>query len=537
MVEHLLNHHAAKVNAKAFDGSTPLRVACVNGHSYVVRALIQNGADVNKPMRDASTCLMIAALHGQRQEVKLLIKTGADVNVRTGTDGRTALHYAAMGGDYLIVINLMRNGAEFGADEHGLTPIHMACMVTDTEILEYLLSNFKCSKSERIEATELLGAGYVISELDNPDLDQCCKQWVNAMQERYDNENQYVIHKSALTSPSLIYQKKEEAKSIEEVVKLVRNKNDAMFEAIMMQERILGDNTMLQPKTIATFLTSHGDNCNEKHDYVTGTAFWLKAIDIRKQADLSVSDDITKFAGLFETMEEQGYRIKEEMLWRVLKTCIDDIERECYRLTVYESVRRIRRAQQHIKDSTFFILFMFLKLLKVSENSEVKREKLHVHVTRFLRQFVVSDGGGTVLHVCCMGNEQVRNHYIRHTIDLPNVELVELLLECDADPNNMDYSGESALHKIAHTEDFDETRRHVMRDITRHLVTYGAHVDWRNRDGLTAQDVANVTIGYQLKKESRHAPLKCLAAQIVKEFVPNYHKLLPKLLAKFVNHH
>ena len=79
----------------------------------------------------------------------------------------------------------MRNGAEFCEDLQGFTPIHMACLVHDSDILEYLLSNFDCSAKQRIEAIELLGAGFIKGgDPSVEDLEKCWEQWRDAMEER-----------------------------------------------------------------------------------------------------------------------------------------------------------------------------------------------------------------------------------------------------------------------------------------------------------------------------------------------------------------
>ena len=66
------------MNRAAMDGSTPLRVACVTGHTNIVQMLIANGADVNTTMKDNSTPLMIAALHGNRHEVGVVFGVGGE---------------------------------------------------------------------------------------------------------------------------------------------------------------------------------------------------------------------------------------------------------------------------------------------------------------------------------------------------------------------------------------------------------------------------------------------------------------------------
>jgi ankyrin repeat protein len=63
------------------DGSTPLYIACQNGHLKIVETLLQYDIDVNdSACYDGTTPLHVSCYKGHQQVVELLLEKGADVN-------------------------------------------------------------------------------------------------------------------------------------------------------------------------------------------------------------------------------------------------------------------------------------------------------------------------------------------------------------------------------------------------------------------------------------------------------------------------
>jgi serine/threonine-protein phosphatase 6 regulatory ankyrin repeat subunit B len=93
-VKALLKDNPELVNAKAYNGWTPLHLAAAKGQKEVVELLLTHNAHVNAKDDSGETPLFHAVRFGNKDIVELLLDHGADVNAKD-KDGATALDVAA----------------------------------------------------------------------------------------------------------------------------------------------------------------------------------------------------------------------------------------------------------------------------------------------------------------------------------------------------------------------------------------------------------------------------------------------------------
>ncbi|KAG6541185.1 hypothetical protein Mapa_017419 [Marchantia paleacea] len=101
-VAELVASRPADVTSQTAGGFTPLHLASSRGHADVVKFLLSlQGVDGNAISSEGFTALQLAAYGGHYESVRLLLERCADVvNSVDKVFGRTALHFAALGGGY-----------------------------------------------------------------------------------------------------------------------------------------------------------------------------------------------------------------------------------------------------------------------------------------------------------------------------------------------------------------------------------------------------------------------------------------------------
>ena len=98
MVQSLVSANADVDKAKTSDGATPLFMAVLNGHTEVVRFLVEEGkADVDKVNKKNQTPINIAADGGRLEVVQFFLGKGADCTIEDAW-GDTPLGAAKAGG-------------------------------------------------------------------------------------------------------------------------------------------------------------------------------------------------------------------------------------------------------------------------------------------------------------------------------------------------------------------------------------------------------------------------------------------------------
>jgi len=106
-------------------GMSALDYACKNGHSDVIRIILEHGANTETRTSRGATAFHTAALFGKSDSVRLLLEKGAKVNAKDNA-GWTPLHFASKNGDSNIADILIQNGADVNAQtKMGQTPLHL----------------------------------------------------------------------------------------------------------------------------------------------------------------------------------------------------------------------------------------------------------------------------------------------------------------------------------------------------------------------------------------------------------------------------
>ncbi len=133
-VVSFLISRGADVNFKGKDGRTPLIWAAGNSFESI-KILLENGADVNAKGDDGMNAFIqstfgILSKKVLTEVMDLLLENGANVNsalISKNAAGWTALHFAAVNGDYDLVKYLLSRGANVNhTSDEGSTALSLA---------------------------------------------------------------------------------------------------------------------------------------------------------------------------------------------------------------------------------------------------------------------------------------------------------------------------------------------------------------------------------------------------------------------------
>ena len=95
-VVQLCLDYGAFVDREDEEGTSPLFIACREGHADAVQLCHEHGAEVNKAKQDGWTPLCVACLNGCADAVRLLVNRGATVDWALPNGGKTPLILATL---------------------------------------------------------------------------------------------------------------------------------------------------------------------------------------------------------------------------------------------------------------------------------------------------------------------------------------------------------------------------------------------------------------------------------------------------------
>ena len=296
-VVKLLIERNADVDGRTSTGSTPLRVAAHEGHLDVVRCLVESGADVNARNDYESTPLMAACYYGHVSVVTYLIDKGAFMDLQYKESGNTALHDAVKRGYLEMVSQLLSLGASQLPNNQGLTPLLHACDLRSIEMVEYLINRPECTKEQRIDALELLGA--TIANDKFGDSEKAFSYMKRGMEMRYEDPAHPLLKKKM--EPVEAYQNRKESQTLEELALLEGDDHAISMEGLIIRDRILG------PDNPANLLTIRyrGAVLGGSEEYELCIGLWQRALEKAMISDVAITEILENYTALLGVMVQK----------------------------------------------------------------------------------------------------------------------------------------------------------------------------------------------------------------------------------------
>ena len=473
-VVKLLIEQNADVDGRTQTGSTPLRAAAHEGHLDVVRCLVESGADLNAQMNEGDTPLMVACYFGHLSVVTYLINKGAFMDLQC-KDGTTALHCAVERSHFEIISQLLALGGSQLPNNQGLTPLLYACDKSSIEIVEYLIKRPECTKEQRIDALELLGA--TIANDKSRDIKKAFSYMKRGMEMRHEDPAHPLLKKKM--EPVEAYQNRKESQTLEELALLEGDDHAIGMEGLIIRERILGSDN----PAILYEIRFRGDVLADFEEYELCFGLWKRAMEKATNNDVSIIKYLELYTYVFAEMVQKRKLLRPNFI------------EEAFELLVAASEKRTEKLQEgHESEEQENTLYYALYLLMIY--TKVKGQ--NANMTDFLQRLLClnprTNDGNTLLHLAAwhetpklLNADQEVEDIVQSVNKLPCVETMKLILHAGCDVNAVNTEGNTPLHlAVKYKPEPEEVE--ILREILLLLLDIGADRKLKDKNGQTPLD-------------------------------------------------
>ena len=384
-VVKLLLEQNADVDSKTSTGSTPLRVAAHEGHLDIVRCLVHRGADVNarNDCNEESTPLVEACYH----DLFSTNENSVTVTylIQQCKVGRTALHDAVERGHLKIVSEVLALGASQLPNGLGLTPLLYACDQRSIELVEHIINRPECTKEQRIDALELLGA--TIANDKSRDIKNAFSYMKRGMEMRYEDLAHPLLKKKM--EPVEAYQNRKESQTLEELALLEGDDHAIGMEGLIIRERILGSDN----PAILYEIRFRGDVLVDSEEYELCFGLWQRCMEKAMNCDVGITKYLEDSTILFGEMVQKGKLLRPNFIEDAFEILVAASEKRS------EKQKSGKSQEVHENEEQEKTLYCALYLLIIYIKVKGQNANMIDFLQRFLRLNPRTNDGNTLLHL------------------------------------------------------------------------------------------------------------------------------------------
>ena len=493
-VVKLLIERNADVEGRTSTDSTPLRVAAHDGHLDVVRCLVESGADVNARTQYEATPIMVACDYGHLSIITYLINKGAFVDLQA-KDGNTALHYTAQRGHLEVVSQLLSLGAPQLPNNQGLTPLLYACDYCSVEIVEYLINRPECTKEQRIDALELLGA--TIANGKFRDIKKAFSYMKRGMEMRYEDLAHPLLKKKM--EPVQAYQNRKESQTLEELALLEGDDHAIGMEGLIIRERILGSDN----PAILYEIRYRGNVLADSEEYELCIGLWQRCMEKAINCDFPITEDLERLPALFGEMLQKGKILRPNFIEDVFEILVAASEKQTEKRT--SKNLQERQENEELEKTLYYALYLLVIYIKVKGQNANMIDFLQ----RFLLLNPLTNDGNTLLHLAAWHEtpffpcKEFKEETMRSVCKLPCVETMKPILHAGCDVNAVNTEGNTPLHLAVKYKSAEPEDVEILREMLLLLLDIGADPKLENKNGQTPLDSCETDEARRILSEKR----------------------------------
>ena len=321
------------------------------------------------------------------------------------------------------------------ADNRGLTPLLYACDLCSIEIVEYIINRPECTKEQRIDALELLGA--TIANNECRDTEKAFSYMKRGMEMRYEDPAHPLLKKKM--EPVEAYQNRKESQTLEELALLEGDDHAIGMEGLIIRERILGSDNPANLKSIRY----RGAVLADSEEYELCIGLWQRCMEKAMNCDVGITKYLEDSTIVFGEMVHKGKRLRPN--------CIEDV----FEVLVAASEKRAEKQKSknsqegHDNEDQEKMLYCALFLLIIYIKVKGQNTNIIDFLQRFLRLNPQTNDGNTLLHLVAWHETpffSFREKIMRSVCKLPCVETMKLILHAGCDVNAVNTEGNTPLH-------------------------------------------------------------------------------------------
>ena len=448
-----------------------------------MRCLVESGADVNARTIIENTPLMVACYHGHLSVVTYLIEKGAFMDLQN-KDGNTALHDAAEGGHLEIVSELLALGASQLPNNQGLTPLLYACNECSIEIVEHIINGPECTKEQRIDALELLGA--TIANNECRDTEKAFSYMKRGMEMRYEDPAHPLLKKKM--EPVEAYQNRKESQTLEELALLEGDDHAIGMEGLIIRERILGPDN----PAVLYNIRYRGAVLADSGQYELCFGLWQSAMEKSINNDVSIIKHLENYTRVFVEMVQKRKPLRPNFI------------EDAFELLVAASEKRTEKLQEGSEsEEQEKTLYYALYLLMIYTKVKVQNANMTDLLQRFLRLNPCCSDGNTLLHLAAWHETTIKDDNVRSVFKLPCVETMKLILHAGCNVNAVNTEGNTPLHLAVKYKPAEPEDVEILREMLLLLLDIGADPKLENKNGQTPLDSCETDAARMILSEKR----------------------------------
>ena len=476
-VVELLLEQNADVDSKTSTGSTPLRAAAHEGHLDIVRCLVDRGADVNarNDCNEESTPLVAACYHGLISVNETFSVTDTYL-IQQCKVGRTALHDAVERGHLKIVSALLALGASQLPNGLGLTPLLDACDDCSIEMVEHIINRPECTKEQRIDALELLGATIANND-ECRDTEKAFSYMKRGMEMRYEHPAHPLLKKKM--EPVEAYQNRKESQTLKELALLEGDDHAIAMEGLIITDRILGPDNLVNLSKIVHRALALVES--EKYDLCIG----LLLRGLEKTMNINVMAITTEFVAIlifiFGRMVQNSILLSPNYIEDAFEKLVAASEKRTEKL-------KSKNSQEEQEET----LYCALCLLMIHTKVKGQNANMTDFLQRFLRLNPRTNDGNTLLHLAAWHETPVFSYddqevedMMQRVCELPCVETMKLILHAGCDVSAVNTEGNTPLHLAVTFKPADPEEVVILSEMLLLLLEIGADPKLPNKNGQT----------------------------------------------------